>query len=156
MQATPTSLSQILTIGKSINFLRQRCQDHTPLRGGAHRTWFINEQGMSRMDGCVCVCACVRACILCACVCVRACVRVCACVIDVDELLCSLSQSLHNRPLLSHLPIETAIESIKAELALGAQVCHPYLVHAPPSLTLTDLLFQLMTTTAFCVPASLA
>ena len=31
------------------------------------------------------------------------------------------SQSLHNRPLLSHLPIETVSVGLKAELALGRQ-----------------------------------
>ena len=37
---------QILIIGKSINFLRQSCQDHTQLGGGALRTWYISEEGV--------------------------------------------------------------------------------------------------------------
>ena len=39
-------LLQILIIGKSINFLRQSCQDHTQLGGGALRTWYISEEGV--------------------------------------------------------------------------------------------------------------
>lgn len=38
---------QILIIGKSINFLRQSCHDHTQLGGSSLRTWFLNEDGMS-------------------------------------------------------------------------------------------------------------
>ena len=33
---------QIMTIGKSINFLRQRCQDHTELFTVEERNWFID------------------------------------------------------------------------------------------------------------------
>ena len=31
-----------MTIGKSINFLRQRCQDHTELFTVEERNWFID------------------------------------------------------------------------------------------------------------------
>jgi hypothetical protein len=44
---------QILIIGKSINFLRQSCHDHTQLGGSSLRTWFLNEDGMTFISACV-------------------------------------------------------------------------------------------------------
>lgn len=42
-----------------------------------------------------------------------------ACLIVISGFFPILLQSQHNRPLLSHLPIETSLESLKAELAAG-------------------------------------
>lgn len=36
---------QVLTVGKSINFLRQRCHDHTELFSVDEKTWFMNDGG---------------------------------------------------------------------------------------------------------------
>ncbi len=38
-------VSQILIIGKSINFLRQSCEDHTQLGAASLRNWYLDEQG---------------------------------------------------------------------------------------------------------------
>lgn len=41
---------QILTIGKSINFLHQICGDHTQLGGTSLRSWYLNKQGQSSFE----------------------------------------------------------------------------------------------------------
>ena len=41
--------SQILTVGKSINFLRLRCRDHTELFSSEEKTWFMKETGQNKM-----------------------------------------------------------------------------------------------------------
>ena len=45
----PLLLLQILIIGKSINFLRQVCHDHTPLWSPSLRLWFTTESGQSSL-----------------------------------------------------------------------------------------------------------
>ena len=43
-------LVQILTIGKSINFVHQICGDHTQLGGDSLRSWYLDKQGQSSFD----------------------------------------------------------------------------------------------------------